>query len=97
MTVAEYQKRLNQDIARELDKYQVMLEYGRMLLDKDKRIRRSYKWISLSKKKLHKWSCIGLYRFVYNGYIFIRNIRQALSFHASTSIIISFYLCCHSL
>lgn len=49
MTVAERQKRLNQEIARELDTYQVMLEYGRMFLDTDKEIRKSYKWITLAK------------------------------------------------
>lgn len=49
MTVAERQKRLNQEIARELDTYQVMLEYGRMFLDRDKEIRKSYKWITLAK------------------------------------------------
>lgn len=50
MTVAEEQKRLNQEIARELDKYQVMLEYGRIFLDRDKRIRDGYKWVKLAKR-----------------------------------------------
>lgn len=54
MTVAEQQKRLNQELAQELDKYQVMLEYGRMLLDRDKQIRKSYKWVTLA-----KCSCLG--------------------------------------
>lgn len=49
MTVAEEQKRLNQEIATELDKYQVMLEYGRMFLDRDKAIRDSYRWLSFAK------------------------------------------------
>jgi len=48
MTVAEQQKQVNDDISEELDKYQVMLEYGRLFLDKDKRIRSKYKWISFA-------------------------------------------------
>ena len=40
------QQRLNLDIAYELDKYQVMLEYGRLFLDRDKSIRDKYKWMS---------------------------------------------------
>lgn len=39
------QQRLNLDIAYELDKYQVMLEYGRLFLDRDKSIRDKYKWM----------------------------------------------------
>lgn len=39
------QQRLNLDIAYELDKYQVMLEYGRLFLDRDKSIREKYKWM----------------------------------------------------
>ena len=46
------QQRLNQDIAYELDKYQVILEYGRLFLDRDKAIRDKYKWISHG-----KWGC----------------------------------------
>lgn len=43
------QQRVNLDIAYELDKYQVMLEYGRLFLDRDKAIRDKYKWMSYVK------------------------------------------------
>ena len=43
------QQRVNLDIAYELDKYQVMLEYGRLFLDRDKAIRDKYKWMSFVK------------------------------------------------
>lgn len=43
------QQRVNLDIAYELDKYQVMLEYGRLFLDRDKSIRDKYKWMSFVK------------------------------------------------
>ena len=43
------QQRLNLDIAYELDKYQVMLEYGRLILDRDKAIRDKYRWMSFAK------------------------------------------------
>lgn len=43
------QQRLNLDIAYELDKYQVMLEYGRLILDRDKAIRDKYRWMSFLK------------------------------------------------
>ena len=43
------QQRLNLDIAYELDKYQVMLEYGRLFLDRDKSIRDKYRWMSFAK------------------------------------------------
>lgn len=43
------QQRVNLDIAYELDKYQVMLEYGRLFLDRDKATRDKYKWMSFVK------------------------------------------------
>ena len=42
MTRLEKQKRLNREIAIELDKYQVVLEYGRLFLDRDKQIRDNF-------------------------------------------------------
>ena len=45
------QQRVNLDIAYELDKYQVMLEYGRLFLDRDKSIRDKYKWMSFVKSE----------------------------------------------
>lgn len=49
MNTRSEQKRLNLDIAYELDKYQVMLEYGRLFLDRDKAIRDKYRWMSYVK------------------------------------------------
>ena len=40
------QQRLNEEIAYELDKYQVMLEYGRIYLDYDRAIRKKYAWMN---------------------------------------------------
>ena len=60
MTRLEKQKRLNREIATELDKYQVILEYGRLFLDRDKQIRDNYKWISYAKKGCLTGGCIDL-------------------------------------
>lgn len=49
MEIRSEQQRVNLDIAYELDKYQVMLEYGRLFLDRDKAIRDKYKWMSFVK------------------------------------------------
>ncbi len=43
------QQRLNEEIAYELDKYQVMLEYGRIYLDYDRAIRKKYAWMNYAK------------------------------------------------
>ncbi len=40
------QQELNNFIASELDTHQIILEYGRVLLDNDKEIRDKYKWIT---------------------------------------------------
>lgn len=45
------QRELNNNILDELKTYQSILEYGRVLLDKDKEIRDKYKWIVLIKNK----------------------------------------------
>ena len=50
MATKSKQQRLNEEIAYELEKYQVMLEYGRMYLDDDKAIRKKYAWINYAKK-----------------------------------------------
>lgn len=50
MTTKSEQQRLNEEIAYELDKYQVMLEYGRIYLDEDKAIRKKYEWMKYAKK-----------------------------------------------
>ncbi len=44
------QQRVNLDIAYELDKYQVILEYGRLFLDRDKSIKDKYKWMIFAKR-----------------------------------------------
>lgn len=49
MATKSEQQRLNEEIAYELDKYQVMLEYGRMYLDNNKTIRKKYAWIKYVK------------------------------------------------
>ena len=49
MATKTEQQRLNEEIAYELDKYQVMLEYGRMYLDEDKAIRKKYAWMNYAK------------------------------------------------
>ena len=49
MATKSEQQRLNEEIAYELDKYQVMLEYGRMYLDDDKAIRKKYAWMNYAK------------------------------------------------
>ena len=49
MATKSEQQRLNEEIAYELDKYQVMLEYGRMYLDDDKAIRKKYAWMNCAK------------------------------------------------
>ena len=49
MVAKSKQQRLNEEIAYELDKYQVMLEYGRMCLDDDKAIRKKYAWMNYAK------------------------------------------------
>ena len=46
------QKELSKIILDELKTYQSILEYGRVLLDKDKEIRDKYKWITLIKNKV---------------------------------------------
>ena len=60
MTRLEKQKRLNREIATELDKYQVVLEYGRLFLDRDKQIRDNFKWVSYVKKGCLTGGCIDL-------------------------------------
>ena len=50
MATKSAQQRLNEEIAYELDNYQVMLEYGRLYLDDDKAIRKKYAWINYAKK-----------------------------------------------
>ena len=50
MAIKDEQQRLNEEIAYELDKYQVMLEYGRIYLDNDKAIRKKYAWMNYAKK-----------------------------------------------
>lgn len=47
------QKRINTDICYELDKYQVILEYGRLLLDEDTRVRRKLKWLDFPANQLY--------------------------------------------
>lgn len=42
------QQRINNDICYEFDKYQVMLEYGRIFLDETSSIERKYRWLKLS-------------------------------------------------
>ena len=49
MATKSEQQRLNEEIAYELEKYQVMLEYGRMYLDFDKAIRKKYAWMNYAK------------------------------------------------
>jgi len=49
MATKSEQQRLNEEIAYELDKYQVMLEYGRIYLDDDKAIRKKYAWMNYAK------------------------------------------------
>lgn len=44
----DLQKRINKDICYEFDKYQVMLEYGRIFLDETSSIERKYRWLKLS-------------------------------------------------
>lgn len=46
MIIMSEQQRLNEEIAYELDKYQVMLEYGRIYLDYDRAIRKKYAWMN---------------------------------------------------
>ena len=43
MATKSEQQRLNEEIAYELDKYQVMLEYGRMYLDNESKARKNLK------------------------------------------------------
>ena len=45
------QKELNKIIRDDLEAYQSILEYGRILLDRDKKIRDKYKWIGLIKNE----------------------------------------------
>ena len=52
MTREEIQKRVNQDIEEYLNTYQVILEYARLFIDKDKKIRANYKWIKIARKGL---------------------------------------------
>ena len=40
------QQRLNEALAYELDKYQVILEYGRVKLAVSNEIRKKYRWIT---------------------------------------------------
>lgn len=40
------QKQLNDDIAQELDKYQIILEYGRVMLGESDEIKKKYRWIT---------------------------------------------------
>lgn len=49
MATKSEQQRLNEEIAYELDKYQVMLEYGRIYLDDDKSICKKYAWMNYVK------------------------------------------------
>ena len=49
MATKSEQQRLNEEIAYELDKYQVMLEYGRIYLDYDRAIRKKYAWMNYAK------------------------------------------------
>lgn len=46
------QQRLNESICYELDKWQILKEYGLIMLDKDKEIRNRYKWINHLKKSI---------------------------------------------
>ena len=50
MATKSAQQRLNEEIAYELDNYQVMLEYGRLYLDDDKANRKKYAWMNYAKK-----------------------------------------------
>ena len=52
MTREEIQKRVNQDIEEYLNTYQAILEYARLFIDKDKKIRANYKWIKIARKGL---------------------------------------------
>lgn len=49
MAIKSDQQRINEEIAYELDKYQVMLEYGRLFLDRDKAIHDKHKWMNYAK------------------------------------------------
>lgn len=44
----DLQQRINKDICYEFDKYQVILEYGRIFLDETSSIERKYRWLKLS-------------------------------------------------
>ena len=50
MATKSAQQRLNEEIAYELDNYQVMLEYGRLYLDDDKANRKKYAWMNYAQK-----------------------------------------------
>lgn len=69
MTKDDLQKRINQDIEEYLNTYQVMLEYGRLLLDKDKSIRDSYRWIAMARKGLFASAMIEIILWIVNHFL----------------------------
>ncbi len=51
------QEQLNNNIAEELNKWQTILEYGRIYLDEEKALRNKYKWLTYLKNSL-PWAVI---------------------------------------
>lgn len=60
MTKDSLQKRINQDIEEHLNTYQVILEYARLFLDKDKQTRANYKWIKIAGKGFFSGTALSI-------------------------------------